>query len=95
MYTGSIWMGYERKEMNKIVFDTGSDTFVLETSDCWWCQGAYNLSTNWRTYEPLENTTEEMTYGDGTKVRGITATEWICLSSEIDSCATNFKFMNI
>ena len=66
MYTGSIWMGLERKEMDQIVFDTGSDTFVLETSDCWWCSDAYNLATNWRTYEPLEGTSEEMTYGDGT-----------------------------
>jgi len=95
MYTGSVWMGLNRKEIDQIVFDTGSDTFVLETSDCFLCDGAYNLSNNWRTYEEQSDSPKEMTYGDGTNVQGTGATEWVCLSDEIDSCVTNFPFMNV
>lgn len=67
MYTGSVWMGYDKSEVDKIVYDTGSDTFVLETSDCWWCNEVYDIN-NSRTYEPLLDTNEAVEYGDGTAV---------------------------
>jgi hypothetical protein len=88
-------MGLARKEIGEIVFDTGSDTFVLETTDCYWCDGAYDISKYWRSYEEHSDSPKEMTYGDGTNVKGTGATEWVCLSAEIDSCVTNFSFMNV
>lgn len=95
MYLGSIYMGFEQDEIDEIVYDTGSDFLVLETWDCWWCNNSYDYWDSQETYQELRDTDMQVTYGDGTSIDGVRSLDWVCLTDNVDTCVTDYVWMNI
>ncbi len=63
----------------------------METSDCAECDGKYDITTS----TAYAATTRAMfqSYGDGTSISGVEASDDVCLSSSL--CLSGFKWMNI
>lgn len=77
------------------MFDTGSGWLVLETSDCADCVDTYDYRSNADTFSNLPNSTISQVYADGTTIEGNRAMDWVCPDWYMDSCSTDFVFMNI
>lgn len=85
-------MGTNNEEIDEVVFDTGSAWLVMETTDCTACSGKYDTSTSTAYAETTRAMSE--TYGDGTSITGVQASDDACvLSSSL--CTSDFNFMNI
>ncbi len=84
-------MGFYQEEMNKIIFDTGSSFLVLNTIDCTDCATSYDYTTSAAAsaYTNI-GTAMTQTYGDGTTITGELAQDWVCMSSDSASCATDY-----
>jgi len=91
-YTGSVFMGNGLVEIDDIVFDTGSSWFVLETKDCTGCTEVYDFSSQ-TTYSVVGEAID-VAYADGTTMKGVTATDNVCLSAVSTDCVNTYKFMN-
>lgn len=87
-------MGYDQIEVTEVVFDTGSSWLVLETVDCSSCSDAYDYSSQTDTYTEI-GTAISQGYGDGTSVSGVLASDWVCPADDVDTCATDFVWMNV
>ena len=85
-------MGTSDEEITEVVFDTGSSWLVMETTDCSACTGKYDISTS--TAYSATTRAMSQTYGDGTSIVGVQASDDACfLSSSL--CASDFNWMNI
>lgn len=79
-----------------VVWDTGSQDLLIETSACDNCQGDVfdvNASSSFSWSSPLESSST--TYMDGTSLTGNFAFDDVCPTSDVDSCAHNFKFVGL
>jgi hypothetical protein len=88
-------MGYDQVEMDQIVYDTGSSFLVLETVDCTDCVNTYDYTANSDTYTEIADSDMDQTYGDGTFIEGIQVLDWVCMSTDADTCVTDYTWMNI
>ena len=74
-----------------MIWDTGSDWLVVETSDCTDCIGDtfdVDASTSFAKNDPTE--TISITLGDGTQLTGDIATDKACITQDDASCIDNF-----
>ncbi|MFO0002362.1 MAG: pepsin-like aspartyl protease [bacterium] len=76
MYTG--WIEVGNQEFN-VVFDTGSDWLVIESSKCKTCQGPqrYEVSQS-RNFKQLGMEVSELYYGSAT-LAGYKVSDQVCL----------------
>ena len=80
--------------MVNAIWDTGSSRFLVETDSCENCiANVYDTqdSSTFNLVEPYEQV--EVTYGDGTALRGYYATDSVCPSQDDMSCIDEFKFV--
>lgn len=88
-------MGSNLVEVDSILFDTSSAWIALETIDCTDCYITYDYSENPDTYNALPDTDMTLTTSKGVEVDGSVAIDWVCLSSDTDTCVTDFPWMNV
>lgn len=77
-----------------VVWDTGSQDFLVEGSGCSGCNGDvfdYGSSTSFNWLSPDAYKSEE--YMDGTKLSGKIGTDNVCPTTDTNSCANSFEFV--
>ena len=89
LYWGSIFMGDSDQEQ-KVIFDTSSDWLTVESSACFTCEGnVYDFNTS-ASYSSTTVVPVDRYYGY-THLRGIEATDKVCLTS-FSNCINPFTF---
>ena len=94
-YTSKIYMGSEMQGIN-VIWDTGSDWFLVETDTCTNCKSPYfhqTESTSFSYFQPDEFHKQQ--YADGSYVNGQAATDKLCVTQDPASCTLGFKFLAV
>ena len=82
-------MGDSDQEM-RVIFDTSSDWLTIESSACFTCEGnVYDYNTS-ASYSSLTTVPVDRYY-DYTHIRGIEASDKVCLTS-FSNCVNPFTF---
>ena len=89
MYVGPLLFGHAMTELN-VVFDTGSDWLVIESKDCYNCQGDGFDANNGSVR--LSKSISERNYGSAS-LSGYEIRDRVCLS--FDTCVYDFEFFLI
>lgn len=97
IYYGPVIVGSEQQEV-KAVWDTGSHYWLTTSDLCSSCNDAGRLfdtgeSTSWVISDPLAE--GDTLYGDGTYLNGYWGADSVCLSTDTDTCVSNFPFLAI
>lgn len=90
-------MGIDQVEMVDVVMDTGSAWFTLTTIDCTDCTAeTYDYTASPYTYSELADSAIEVYYfQNGIDIYGVQSLDWVCITSEVDTCATDHTWVNI
>ena len=79
-----------------VVWDTGSGTLLLESSECSSCKGDVLEIDDSSTFAYVSPAAYDgVTYLDGTELSGQLATDTACPTTTSTSCATGFQFVAI
>jgi len=85
IYTGPAYVGSTQQKVD-LVYDTGSDWIVIESSECRSCFGENfdaSVSTSWNPHDEAKET--ELEYGSAW-IEGITGSDDVCVDSEQTNC---------
>jgi len=72
-----------------VVYDTGSDWLVIETSTCSNCVGFLYVTSSSTAYSAVPNSTGERLYGSAS-LTGFEAIDKVCLTNTDDYCVNPF-----
>ena len=76
-------------------FDTGSDWFIVETTECTTClENKFDPNESGSFDRDWKASTNSMSYGS-LYTLGYEATESVCFTSDEDHCAYNFRLFAI
>lgn len=84
-------MGTEQKPMN-VVFDTGSDWLVVQSTNCSNCEGdVFNATKS----GVLTNTTMQVRKYGSAEVDGYLYNDTVCLAKDLSSCILKFPYFSV
>ena len=93
LYYGPLFIGSENIEM-QVIFDTGSDWLMIESTDCKTCEGAkydWDKSTYFNRRTVVQ---ENRTYGTIIHLQGYRVTDQVCLGRG-ENCVSPFSWLLI
>ena len=91
MYTGPIYLGDDQQELF-VVWDTGSGTLLVESSECTNCEGdVFNIDTTTTHAWVDPEAYDRVSYLDGTSLYGQIGTDKACPVPDVSTaCANTF-----
>ena len=79
----------------QVVFDTGSDWLILETTECRSCRENRFDTGNSFSFRPYNlGSIDEMSYGS-LNVKGYEALDFVCFTNNYSHCARDFRWFAI
>lgn len=96
MYTGPIYLGDDQQELF-VVWDTGSGTLLVESSECTNCEGdVFNIDTTTTHAWVDPEAYDRVSYLDGTSLYGQLGTDKACPVPDVSTaCVNAFQFVAI
>ena len=87
VYTGTLWMGSGAyKQDVNVVFDTGSDWLIVETTNCRTCKANRFEIEDSTSFQPYRSgTVTEISYGT-LQTKGFEAIDYVCITDDDSHC---------
>ena len=93
-YIGKIYVGSKRQEM-RVIWDTGSDFFLLGVDYCDNCKYEYFRSYDSETFQEIDDDLYVQSFVDGSYLVGSFVRDQVCITRYQDSCAADFDWIAV